>query len=183
MGTRGSADADFLRTTEWQHGPSFITSLDSYPDASLSLVVDPSQALPTSAFEVEAHATSIKSSLPSSSQRPLIALLDRCSTVRKAVRVVAWVRRFLKLVRTHTFRGLRNVSRTQAPDSVNTLSNNELVLAFDALVSETQLAYPVDSLRTKQLITYVCPENGIIYTKQRCSDPVAEIYIHKVNYC
>ena len=174
MGTRGSADADFLRTTEWRHGPSFITSLDSYPDASLSLVVDPSQALPTSAFEVEAHATSIKSSLPSSSQRPLIALLDRCSTVHKAVRVVAWVRRFLKLVRTHTFRGLRNVSRTQALASVNTLSNNELVLAFDALVSETQLAYPVDSLRTKQLITYVCPENGIIYTKQRCSDPVAE---------
>ena len=148
-GTRSDCPPSYLRSTEWQQGPEFIKDLENFPEAVLNHKVQPN----TEASSIsEAHAADVI--VTDEDRHPYLSMLDRVSSLEKALKVVCI---------------LKTVAKSKSFKSKDGFDSNDMASAMQDLVRVSQAEHPVEELRIKQLLVYK-DVDGIVYTKQRCTE-------------
>ena len=148
-GTRMDCSPDYLRSKEWQKGPEFIKDLENFPDAVLNHEIPPNTDISSRAEGNAAEAIP-----PDENRHPYLSMLDRVSTLEKALKVVCII---------------KTAAKSKSFRSKGKFGANDMVSAMEDLVRVSQIEHPVEDLRIKQLLVFK-HENGIVYTQQRCTD-------------
>ena len=144
-GTREDCKFEFLSSTEWQCGPSFIKNLEDSP-ASFQLNINGSQKI---------NMVSLSQENQEQEQDIWENLLRRSKSLKTAIRTICIIK---KIFKEKTFRGKGNPTAQEV---------NE---AFLFLVKKTQEYSQMEKLKIKQLVTY--KQDDIIYTQMRFPEQV-----------
>ena len=148
-GTRSDCPPSYLRSTEWQQGPDFIKDLENFPEAVLNHTVQPNTEVTSFA-----EANSAEITVTDEDRHPYLLMLDRVSSLEKALRVVCI---------------LKTVAKSKSFRITNGINSRDMASAMSDLVRASQAEHPVEELRIKQLLVFK-DADGIVYTKQRCTE-------------
>ena len=144
-GTREECDSGYLSSKEWQHGPEFIKELET--EATLALTIK------RDTIPVEVNYVMIKK--PIDEENILDNLMKRSNNLRSALKTLCIVK---SMLRRKSFKGKRYQSKKDMQD------------AMMVLIKHTQKTSSVETMRTKQLVTY--KEEDVVYTKMRFPEEV-----------
>ena len=150
-GTREDCTLEYLSSDEWQHGPEFIKDLESCATLKKSINEDdkPPKTFPC----MDVNCMMIKGT--QSKMNVMDDLLKRSNNLKTVLRAICIVKTILK---RKSFKGKTS------------LIKSDMQNAMMMLIKHTQETSNMESMRTKQLVTY--KENGVIYTKMRFPEEV-----------
>ena len=150
-GTREDCTLEYLSSDEWQHGPEFIMDLESC--ATLKKCINEDDKPPKTFPCMDVNCMMIKGT--QSKMNVMDDLLKRSNNLKTVLRAICIVKTILK---RKSFKGKTS------------LIKSDMQNAMMMLIKHTQETSNMESMRTKQLVTY--KENGVIYTKMRFPEEV-----------
>ena len=150
-GTREDCPFEFLSSKEWQSGPDFIKDLENSP-ATFKMRINESQEADSAVCEVN--------TLNATQQDPpdediWDGLLKRSRNLKKAIRTICLI---------------KSIFRRKSFKAKTTQTVEEMNEAFLFLIKKTQESSQLETMRTKQLVTF--KEGDIIYTQMRFTEKV-----------
>ena len=150
-GTREDCTLEFLKSNEWQYGPDFIKDLEKSP-ACFKMRINGNQETNNAFCEVN--------TVELSQQEPpdediWESLLKRSESLKKAIR---------------TFCIIKSIFRRKSFRAKTTQTVQEINEAFLFLIKKTQQFSQLETMRTKQLVTF--KEEDIIYTQMRFTEKI-----------
>ena len=150
-GTREDCTLEFLSSKEWQCGPEFIKDLENSP-ATFKLRINESQEADSVVFEINTLNVTQKEPPDEDIWEDL---LKRSRNLKKAIRTLCII---------------KSIFRRKSFKAKTTQTVEEMNEAFLFFIKKTQESSQLDTMRTKQLVTF--KEGDIIYTQMRFTEQV-----------